>query len=161
MTDLCLDLARRLAAHEWFHDHESFVAWLDGTVGVETCIAAGLSSTSEACSWGLFEGYVHAASLRPDRAYTGPLCSVLAQHDLDVNYEDIVDALGELRDPASIDCLAATLVWEPDWDEYRGLAVKCVWALAAIGTPEAWAVLEAAAVSGPDVVRETIYAERS
>ena len=61
-----------------------------------------------------------------------------------------------VRDPASVDCVAATLRWEPDWDEFRGMAIKCVWALAAIGTAEAWAALDAAAAEGPAVIREEV-----
>jgi hypothetical protein len=50
--------------------------------------------------------------------------------------------------------------WEPDWDEFRALGVKCVWAVAAIGTDEAWAALDAAATEGPDVIREEVAYER-
>lgn len=160
MTDVCRELAQRVAAYEWFHDHDSFASWLDGAAGVEQCIEHGLGDTRMCGNWAIFEGYVHASSLKPARSHSAMLCSVLSQHDLDVNYEDIVDALGEIKDPTTIDCLAATMRWEPDWDEYRGLAVKCVWALAAIGTREAWEVLNRAAVEGPDVVREAVDAER-
>jgi hypothetical protein len=58
-----------------------------------------------------------------------------------VNNEDIVDVLAEIRDPSAIGCLERALWWEPPWDEFRQLAVKVVWALAAIGTPDALAVL--------------------
>lgn len=163
MTDVCRELGQRLAAFEWFHDHDEFASWLDGAADAdaERCIEHGLVEMSAQGNWGIFEGYVHAASLRPDKSQTSALCAVLMQHDLDVNYEDIVDALGQVKDPASIDCLAATIRWEPDWDEYRGLAVKCIWALAAIGTPEAWNVLEGFTAEGPEVLREAVAAERS
>jgi hypothetical protein len=44
--------------------------------------------------------------------------------------------------------------WQPPWDEYRQLAIKCVWALAAIGTSDALRVLRDAARSEAASVRE-------
>ena len=160
MNDLCTELELRLARHEWFHENDAFIAWLDTTEGIERCIAYGLDTTRERDDWATFEGYVYVAIQRPDVRYSPMLCAVLAQHVLDVNFEDIVQALGEIKDPRSVECLAATLKWEPDWDEFRALAVKCVWALAASGTDEAWAALDAAATEGPDVIREEVDYER-
>lgn len=51
-------------------------------------------------------------------------------------------------------CLSDAVWWEPDWDEYRNLAVKCVWALGAIGTPDARAVVRDAARCEAIKVRE-------
>ena len=161
MTEVCRELRQRLAAGEWHRDRERFLQWLDGVDGIEACVAQGLEETRSEQNWYLFEGFVNVAYRRPDIRQAPALCSALALRSGEVNNEDIVDALGEVRDPASIDCLAAVIRWEPDWDEFRGLAVKCVWALAAIGTPEAWAVLDEAAATGPEVVREAVYAERS
>ncbi|MBF6592593.1 MAG: hypothetical protein IVW57_18945 [Ktedonobacterales bacterium] len=76
-----------------------------------------------------------------------------------MNYEDIVDALAEIRDPAAVGCLTEALGWEPDWDEYRNLAVKCVWALGAIGTPDAIAAIRDAASSEAFKVREAALHE--
>jgi HEAT repeat protein len=72
----------------------------------------------------------------------------------DVNMEDIVDTIAEIGDPSAIGCLEEALWWQPPWDEYRGLVVKSVWDLGAIGTPEAIEVLRGAADCGPDRVRE-------
>lgn len=160
MNDLCTELEQRLARREWFHENEIFTSWFDAADGVEPCIATGLVATSQRGDWATFEGYVYAAGRRPHLRYSPTLGSVLLRHDLDVNFEDIVEALGEVRDPGSVAILAKTLQWEPDWDEFRALAVKCVWALAAIGTDEAWAVLDAAAAQGPEVIREEVDYER-
>jgi HEAT repeat protein len=79
---------------------------------------------------------------------------VLSEHRDDVNNEDIVDVLASIGDPSAISCLEDALWWEPQWDEYRGLAVKAVWALGAIGTPEAIQVLRGAADCGEENVRK-------
>jgi HEAT repeat protein len=133
---------------------------LDTSEGIEGCTAQGLEATGRDEDWALFEGYVNVAFRRPDPRQSAPLCSALARRTFEVNNEDIVEALGEIKDPRSVECLTATLKWEPDWDEFRALAVKCVWALAAIGTDEAWAALDAAATEGPDVIREEVDYER-
>ncbi|WP_133853355.1 hypothetical protein [Labedaea rhizosphaerae] len=104
--------------------------------------------------WPLFERYVLVAHRRPSRAYTAALCDVLARHGDEVNNEDIVDVLAEIRDPAAVGFLADTLWWQPPWDEFHQLAVKCVWALVAIGTPEAFAVVCEAAVCEAEEIRE-------
>ncbi len=46
---------------------------------------------------------------RPDPRQRAPLCAALAYQTSEVNNEDIVEALGEVRDPASVAVLAATL----------------------------------------------------
>ena len=129
-------------------------AWLDGLGAVENCIADGLRRCCGGEDWLGCELYVTAAFRRPSRSYTAVLCEVLSRRDLDINHEDIVDALAEIRDPASIDCLRDTLSWEPEWDEFRNLAVKCIWALAAIGTPDAVAAIRDAATCDAFEVRE-------
>jgi hypothetical protein len=84
---------------------------------------------------------------------TAVLCDVLARRLPEVNNEDLVEVLGEIADPAAVDCLANALLWEPDWDEFHALGVKCVWALGAIATPKARSVLEDAASVGSEEVR--------
>jgi HEAT repeat protein len=127
---------------------------LDEIPDVEECIAGGLLRAAEAEDWPTFERYVLAAHQRPSRSYTSVLCRVLSEQPDDVNMEDIVDTIAEIGDPSAIGCLEDALWWQPPWDEYRGLAVKSVWALGAIGTPEAFEVLRGAASSGPENVRE-------
>jgi HEAT repeat protein len=79
---------------------------------------------------------------------------VLSEQRDDVNNEDIVDVLAVIGDPSATSCLEDALRWEPPWDEYRGLAVKSVWALGAIGTPKAIEALRGAAACGEEKVRE-------
>ena len=60
-------------------------------------------------------------------------------------HEDIVFALQQLRDPQSVDILEVTARKAfdyLDYDEFRGLARKCTWALADIGTMAARIALE-------------------
>ena len=60
-------------------------------------------------------------------------------------HEDIVSALQQLRDPQSVDILEVTARKTfdyLDYDEFRGLARKCTWALADIGTMSARIALE-------------------
>jgi hypothetical protein len=87
------------------------------------------------------------------------LCEVLARRNDDVNNEDLVDTLAEIADPASVDCVRDALHWEPPWDEFGQLARKAVWALAAIGTPEAMAVVREAADDPRDKPREAAMHE--
>lgn len=135
------------------NDTKAFKEWLGSLTNVEECIASELQQSSQAGEWATFERYVVAAFYRPSRAYTDVLCDVLSQQRDDVNSEDIVDALAEIRDPAAVTCLREALFWEPDWDEFRNLAVKCIWALAAIGTPDAIAAIREVADSETIEVR--------
>jgi hypothetical protein len=133
--------------------------WLDDVSDVEECIADGLLRAAEAEDWSTFERYLLAAHQRPSRTYTSVLCRVLREQRDDINNEDIVDVIAEIGDPSAIGCLEEALWWQPPWDEYRNLAVKSVWALGAIGTPEAIEVLRGAASSGPEDVREAAARE--
>jgi hypothetical protein len=73
--------------------------------------------------------------------------------------EDLVDALAEIGDPKSVDCLRDALRWDPPWDEFGQLARKAVWALGAIGTPEAMAVVREAAGDAREKPREAAIHE--
>jgi len=76
-------------------------------------------------------------------------------------HEDIVGALQRLKDPRAIDVLYETaLVVHPylDYDELFGLARKCTWALADIGTTEARSKLQKLAQSQNILV--TQYAQK-
>ena len=129
-------------------------ARLEGLKDVEPCIAEGLASSASSDDWSAFERYLLAASRHPDGSMVSVLCDVLGRQLDEVNNDDIVDVLAVIADPAAVGCLEETMWWQPPWDEYRSLAVKCVWALAAIGTPEALEVLRDAASTAPAEVRE-------
>lgn len=65
-------------------------------------------------------------------------------------HEDLVQAFQRLRIPASVDALERTAhrtYSYLDYDECFGLARKCTWALADIGTPEAHQALTRLAAS--------------
>jgi HEAT repeat protein len=152
--DRCAEFEERLRDPRWAGDPDGLMAWLRDLTGVEDCIAEELRGSSARGDWLTFERYLLAAHCHPSRAFTGELCDVLGRHLDDVNNEDIVDVLAEIADPAAVGCLEKALLWQPRWDEYRHLAVKCVWALAAIGTPDAIRVLREAASVEAAPVRE-------
>jgi len=152
--DRCKDLEQGLRDPRWKRNPDGRMAWLGGLTGVEDCIAEGLRRASASGDWLAFELYILAAFSHPSRAYTPELCEVLGRQIYEVNSEDIVDVLGEIADPATVGCLEKALWWLPPWDEYRQMAVKCVWALAAIGTGDAVRVLREAASSEDAPIRE-------
>ncbi len=155
----CSELDAGLRDRPWGLDRAAFTAWLDRFTDLEDCIATGLRRTSEDADWATFEGYVAAADRHPSPAYTFVLCEVLGQHRDEFNNEDLVEVLAQVRDPASVGCLEELLWWEAEWDEYRHLAQRAIWTLAAIGTPEAVTVLRDAASTGAAEVREAAARE--
>ncbi len=127
---------------------------LDELRGIEPCLTDGLARSAAAEDWLRFEQYLIAAARFPDRSMTPVLCEVLSRRLDTLDNEAIVEALEAIADPAAVDCLERAIWWRPSWDEFGNLAVKSVWALAAIGTPEAREVLRDAAATGPAAVRE-------
>lgn len=152
----CQELDKGLRDPRWLSDPDGLMRWLDGLTGIESCIAAGLRQARESADWLTFERYVLAAHRHPSRSYVDSLCAVLNQRNEDVNNEDIVDVLGEIADPIAIDCLKEAIWWQPSWDEFRQLAIKAVWALAAVNTPEAIKALEDVASIEAEPVRQEV-----
>lgn len=75
------------------------------------------------------------------------------------SHEDVALALEELRDPSTVDCLyEAALMKFGEEDEFEAFAVKCIWALYRIGTPEARVKLELLAQSDNPIVHENARA---
>jgi len=73
-----------------------------------------------------------------------PLLSLLHSRD-HFRHEDIVGALQSIKDARSVDGLFEAAVIKHsylDYDKFFGLARKCTWALADIGTPEAKSKLQ-------------------
>jgi HEAT repeat protein len=62
--------------------------------------------------------------------------------------------LGTIGAAAAVPALADALIWEPEWDEFRHIAKKATWALGQVGTEEARLVLQGAAETGDEWVRE-------
>jgi HEAT repeat protein len=76
-------------------------------------------------------------------------------------HEDIVSVLQRLKDSRAVDALYEEAHSEYDYlnyDDRYGLARKCTWALADIGTPEAKAKLEQLARESNQLVAE--YAQK-
>ncbi|QDT71662.1 HEAT repeat domain-containing protein [Lacipirellula limnantheis] len=89
----------------------------------------------------------HQVGVREE--FVPPLLSLLRSTD-HFRHEDIVNALQDIKDPRAVEGLfdAATVTHEYlAYDEFFGLARKCTWALADIGTPEAKARLVQLAAS--------------
>jgi hypothetical protein len=79
-----------------------------------------------------------------------PLLCDLLPGDWHFSHEDIVSTLQRLRDPRAVESLFSTVSISHsylDYDEGFGLARKCTWALADIGTAEAKSRLEKIASS--------------
>lgn len=159
MNDWWTELANNLLKPGWVFDGTLVSEWLERAGDITPCVAAGFERAISDRDWEKFEYYVLIGLDRPARSYVPFLCAVLRMHGLPINYEDIADLLAYIADPASIDCLAETLDWEPDWDEFRALAVKCVWALGAIGTPEALDHIRGVVTSKDFKLREAAISE--
>lgn len=108
-------------------------------------IASILRTALESGDPSLIEDAVRAMFLSdPDSSltkYLVPLLGLPNHH----SHEDIVLALQIIRDPAAVDALydaAHARYGYLSYDEMFGLARKCTWALADIGTPEARSRLE-------------------
>ncbi len=89
-----------------------------------------------------------------------PLLCDLILDDWHTRHEDVALALEELRDPQSTDALARAALTNHaylDYDENFGFARKCTWALARIGTLEAFQRLrELARCSNPTIAAYAI-----
>lgn len=85
------------------------------------------------------------AGFSPD--FVPALLTLIPRRD-HTRHEDIVSALQELRDPRAVEALYDAALVDHEYlayDEFFGLARKCTWALADIGTPEAHSRLQALA----------------
>ena len=105
-------------------------------------------------AWWLFVAY------RAPRAkiWLPHLCSLLGAdwHD---EHEDIATALQDVRAPETVDCLYMAATRRLAYLEYNdsaALAVKCVWALHDIGTPEAVERLQLLKDDEREMVRESV-----
>jgi hypothetical protein len=86
------------------------------------------------------------------------LCSA----DWHYKHEDVVSALGELRQPAAVDALYHATQWIPEYlayDESRALANKAIWVLGDTPGPEAEQALTHLLTSNDEIVREGAKAQ--
>jgi HEAT repeat protein len=86
------------------------------------------------------------------------LCEMLVDgsHQL---HGDIIRSLQDRKDPYAIPFLRRAVLLKSNleylsYDDYGSYYKKCFWALCAIGTPEAFAVIEDFANSTDNVIRE-------
>jgi hypothetical protein len=150
----CAELKRIVDENPLLGERAEWFARIDALDGVEECIRDGLVNARSAEDWSRFGRYVLAVTRHPSLSVTPVLCEVLMLRSDRVNCEDIVEAMGVVGDPSSVSCLLDALMWQPEWDEFHHLAVKCIWALGAIGSDEAIDAIRDAASVGPSVVRE-------
>lgn len=85
-------------------------------------------------------------------------CAKLVQRD-HIEHEDIIRFLQDAADPYSIPFLRQAVLLKPDleyldYDDYGSYYKKCFWALRAIGTPDAIAVIREFAISDDVTARE-------
>lgn len=85
---------------------------------------------------------------------TRVLCTALESGQPAVPTEDVLMLLADVKDPESTETLRLVLEDPPEWDEFYQTSRKSIWALAAIGTPRAREILEAARDNGHEFVRE-------
>jgi hypothetical protein len=79
-------------------------------------------------------------------------------------HEDVVSALGQLRDPAAVSALYHAAWWVPDYldyDESRALAGRAIWVLGGTPGAEAEQALRQLVSTGGDIVREAAGAQLS
>ncbi|MFE2103486.1 hypothetical protein [Streptomyces sp. NPDC059468] len=72
-------------------------------------------------------------------------------------HEDIVSMLGELHSPKTVPTLVEATRWGPehlDFDEFRALAVKAIWALGGIPGDEARDSLKSLRGAENEIIRE-------
>ncbi|HEY6225566.1 MAG TPA: HEAT repeat domain-containing protein, partial [Verrucomicrobiae bacterium] len=85
-------------------------------------------------------------------------CRKLMQED-HFEHEDIIGELQRAADPYSIPFLREAVLLKPrlrylEYDDYGSYYKKCFWALRAIGTPDAIAMIREFAASDDPIVRE-------
>lgn len=112
--------------------------------GIDDCVIRAIAAATKAQDWSMFEVYLRAAVHHPSPTMTPWLCAALSLKSPEVPNEDTLDVLGEIADPASLDCLSEILHWSPDWDEFHHLNVKALRAIHKVGTTEAWELIAAA-----------------
>lgn len=83
-----------------------------------------------------------AAYAHPSEKYIDSLCAILALKEEDLPNENIVELLERIPSEKSVACLSQVIDTKFAYDEYDEFGVKCLDALFAINTPDAWTVIE-------------------
>jgi hypothetical protein len=132
---------------------------------VRACILSGLLRAASESNWLSFNRYVLAAFAQPDHTMTGILCEVLnnwqaisasslATRVGVPHREDMVELLRDIGDPFAVSSLEQSIGTDDRGDDYRQFTRKCLWALSAIGTPDALEAIHRAAQSDDPIIRE-------
>ncbi|SHG15848.1 type 2 periplasmic-binding domain-containing protein [Pedobacter caeni] len=104
-------------------------------------------SISLACTLGV--AYLDGA----DKDYTDLLLSVL-NADWHILIEDIIEVLELTKDPKAVDSLYEAALDFRDYDDFRSIGKKSIWALITINTPEAWEKLSLLAQVDDEIIKE-------
>jgi HEAT repeat protein len=136
-----------------------FIADLKSLSHIESCVDSELRDALQSEAWDILDRYVTAAYYHPSARYVTSLGAAMANHDKDLSFEDVAEALGATREPSAVKFLVDALKWNPDWDEYHHFAIKCVRALGVIGDSLAIDALREATSTGPKPVRDAALAE--
>ncbi len=81
----------------------------------------------------------------------------LVEADWHFRHEDVVSALDDLRSPSAVTALSRATQWIPeylDFDEYRALAVKAIWALGKLPGEDVESKLQALALSDNPILKK-------
>jgi hypothetical protein len=117
----------------------------DGQFALKTLVTATQSGDADAVD----NAFMQAFQVGMTAEFVPVLIDLLGK-PWHCKHEDIVSALQRLKDPRAVDSLYhAALISHAylDYDEFFGLARKCTWALADIGTVEAQSRLKSLAQS--------------
>jgi hypothetical protein len=154
---LCLDLAirtngvRKVSKEEFLRRFPSAVE--DGKLALHLLEESYRAQDARNLSCALMVGFIFGFG----REHLDILCR-LVDEDWHINHEDVVDVLDKLRRPETVDALFRATQWVPEYlkfDDNRALAVKAIWALWKLQTPEANARLEQLAASDEPILQET------
>jgi hypothetical protein len=111
----------------------------------DEAIVAEVSAAIERADGDAFERALNEAWHANLPAAIGPLLVQALPMTWHTRHEDVVHALQRLREPTAVEALyreATAVHGYLEYDEEFGLARKCTWALADIGTEEARSRLE-------------------
>jgi hypothetical protein len=99
--------------------------------------------------------WLHAAMTQPCCELVEPLCALLSVRDAYIQHEWVAELLGAIGDPHAVAALSEACSFEIEGDPFRSLPKCCLQALAEIGTPTAFAAIEAELSSPwPEVQKE-------
>lgn len=121
---------------------DDFRRWAVGLPNPSAQVADLLRSLAVTREWGFGALLLAVAHSHPDPAYVEPLCAILDLQDDFAPNEQVVDLLAVLRHSDAVPSLTRALHSGLPSDTFRHLQLKCIGALAEVGTPDAISVLQ-------------------